>query len=199
MILGWGFLEDFNTACYRIGTDHCINWRHSCTDWWRFLEDHKPADACWRLFEPSLKLHCVPLISVWIGSKHTGNDTWRFLEDQQSVDASVSSMWTPDGNAAADAHGKWMLRAYWKVQRRVHWVSVSQVSGLFRQHSIVRRIDFISWAEFIFQGTSEETKFVRGVQARNLNCAVHSAQCAFIPPTQIVKLIRKILVMKGVY
>ena len=126
--------------------------------------------SCGRLFEPSLKLHCVPLISVWVGSKHTGDDTWRFLGDQQSVDVSVSSMWTPDGNAASDADGKWMLGAYW----RVHWVSVSQVSELFRQHSIVWKIDFNSWAEFTFQGTSGETKFLRGADRGRI---VHYTMC----------------------
>ena len=72
MILSWGFLEDLNTACYRsLLLEAHLHWMV------RFLEDH----------QPSLKLHCVPLICVWIGSTLAMMIRGAFLE--------TSSPWTP--------------------------------------------------------------------------------------------------------
>ena len=66
-------------------------------------------------------------------------DTWRFLGDQQSVQVSVSSMWTPDGNAAAADDGKWILRMHWRrteSRRCLAWWQAI-ISRIVMQHHMI--------------------------------------------------------------
>ena len=97
-------IGDLNTVWHAIrATEHCLDWKRHTDTLIHALKTSSP----WRV-DASLKL-------LWSRRLEAhSRDTWRFLGDQQSVQVSVSSMWTPDGNAAAADDGKWILRMHWR-------------------------------------------------------------------------------------